>query len=91
MIGFHLIFQSRNLFTRLILINNTTRLSDPDFNFRFRQIACQDTKVKDIKDELTREISLPLDIVNHQIKVAKVKAVNFKVNKQSFKKSKIKP
>ena len=40
--------------------------------------------MKDRKDELTREISIPLDTVNHQIKVAKVKAVNFKSNKQYF-------
>ena len=47
--------------------------------------------MKDKKDEITRDISLPLGTFNQQIKVAKVKAVNFKSNKQSFKKSKIKP
>ena len=72
----------------LICIKNTTRSSDPGLNFRFWQIVCQVTKVKEKKDELTREISLPLDIVYQQTNVAKVKAVNFKLNKQLFKKSK---
>jgi len=44
--------------------------------------------VKDRKDELTREISLPPDTVYQQTKVAKDKAVNFKLNKQLFQKSK---
>ena len=67
-------------------MKNTTSLSDPDFNFRFRKNVGQVTKVKDRKNEPTRDISLPIDVLNHQIKVAKVKAVNFKSNKQSFQK-----
>ena len=45
--------------------------------------------MKDKKDKSTREISLPLDTIYQQkTKVAKVKAVNFKLNIQLFKKSK---
>ena len=84
MTDFHLIFESMNFVTRLNLEKNTTRLSDPDFNFQFTANCLQVPKVKDKKDEVTREITLPLDTVNHQIKVAKDKAVNFKSNKQSF-------
>ena len=56
------------------LLNKTTRLSDPYFSFRFRQIACQVTKAKDRKDKSAREISRPLDTINQQIRIAKVKA-----------------
>ena len=63
----------------------------PSFNFRFRQIACQVTEVKDIKDEPTRGISPPLDTINHQTKVAKVKIINFKLKITIFQEIKIKP
>ena len=92
-----LIMYHTSLFKKFLLASNSRvlqniiRLLNLGLNFHFQQIVCQVTELKDRKDEQTRGISPPLDIINQQPNVAKIKAINFKLKIAIFQEIKIKP